>query len=623
MGKFAIECPKCGTINTASTFILAKRVIKCGNCHNDINVKEARLISKICPHCGKTFVYDQAKGSNRNCPSCGKRIDASHAKTAEYSMVHMECPQCSCTVEVSKNSETFPCPICNCEIEVQKELAKSEAKSDFKASVIEYQGDNDTFVWKHPVEDFNYGSTLIVRESQKAIFLYNGEALPPFGPGKYKLETDSFPFLNKLQKFTTGGHAPYSAEVYFINEAVQMGVKWGTDSRVRFIDPITGIPLDIGASGEMNLQVIDGQKLLVKLVGTTGGISNKQALSSDGDSTAHKTLQRYFRAPLMTEVKAYLANVIKEQKINILEIDSHLGTLSEALRLRVAPKFEEYGLTVPQFYITNVALPEDDKNFKDIKALISQAYISVRTEEVKADIAEATAKRKKVEAQTEADISLINAQSRADIKLTEANAEIAAMRAKGLAEAEIMRAKGYTEKDLIDADVQKTYAQNMGTVANGSGGGSLMGDMFGAMANMKVAGTMMEKMDDMLGRASSPAKAPVSVAEKNTWECACGEKENTKKFCMSCGAPKPEEKKADGWSCACGEKNITSKFCPECGAAKPAEKQKWNCVCGKTDIESKFCPECGAPRPEKWDCACGKTGIESKFCPECGNKKGE
>ena len=91
------------------------------------------------------------------------------------------------------------------------------------------------------------------------------------------------------------------------------------------------------------------------------------------------------------------------------------------------------------------------------------------------------------------------------------------MRAKGLAEAEIMRAKGYTEKDLIDADVQKTYAQNMGTVANGSGGGSLMGDMFGAMANMKVAGTMMEKMDDMLGRASSPAKAPVSVAEKNTW----------------------------------------------------------------------------------------------------------
>jgi hypothetical protein len=187
----------------------------------------------------------------------------------------------------------------------------------------------------------------------------------------------------------------------------------------------------------------------------------------------------------------------------------------------------------------------------------------------------------------------------------------------------VLEKAGYTEKDLIDADVQKTYAQNMGTVANGAGGGSLMGDMFGAMANMKVAGTMMEKMDDMLGRASSPAKAPVSVAEKNTWECACGEKENTKKFCMSCGAPKPEEKKADGWSCACGEKNITSKFCPECGAAKPAEKQKWNCVCGKTDIESKFCPECGAPRPEKWDCACGKTGIESKFCPECGNKKGE
>lgn len=629
MGKFAIECPKCGTVNTASTFILAKKVIKCGTCHNDINVKDARLISKVCPHCGKVFVYDQAKGHKKDCPSCGKRIDANKADTVTYKMTHINCPQCFCTVEVDKNAETYPCPICNCEIEVQKEILKAGLVKDLKLSVLEYQGDNSTFVWKHPIEDFNYGSTLIVRESQEAIFLHNGEALDPFGPGSYKLETDSIPLLNKLQKLATDGHDPYSAEVYFVNKAVQMGVKWGTDSRVRFIDPITGIPLDIGASGEMSLQVVDGKKLLLKLVGTTNGISNKEALSEDGKaSPAHKMLQRYFRAPLMTEVKAYLATVIKEQKINILEIDAHMGALSEALRARIAPKFEEYGLSVPEFYITNIALPEDDKNFKDIKALISQAYISVKAEEVRADIAEATGKRKKAEAQTEAELNLINAQNRADIKMAETSAEVAAMRAKGLAEAEIMRAKGYTEKDLIDADVQKTYAANMGAMASaggGSGGGSLMGDMFGAMANMKVAGTMMEKMDDMLSKSASPAKAPASPAA-DTWVCECGEKENTKKFCMSCGAPKPAPKSAESWNCACSETDITGKFCPECGSPKPVPVKGWNCACGKTDIQSKFCPECGSPKPaepEKWDCACGKTGIESKFCPECGNKKAE
>lgn len=36
--------------------------------------------------------------------------------------------------------------------------------------VIKYEGDNSTFVWKHPCEDFNTNTQLIVHESQEAIF---------------------------------------------------------------------------------------------------------------------------------------------------------------------------------------------------------------------------------------------------------------------------------------------------------------------------------------------------------------------------------------------------------------------------------------------------------------------
>ena len=485
--------------------------------------------------------------------------------------------------------------------------------------VIEYHGDNSTFVWKHPLENFNSGSTLIVRESQEAIFINNGEALPPFGPGKYKLDTEGIPIVSSVMKLLTKGKSAFSAEVYFVNKSVQMGMKWGTDSRVRFIDPVTGIPLDIGASGEMNLRVEDSCRFLHSIVGTSGGIDNKAALTDDGNSSdARKTLQRYFRAPLMTEIKTYLAGVIKEQQINIFEIDARMDDLSKALHQRIAPKFAEYGISLDNFYITNISLPEDDKNFKDIKTLISQAYIGVRAEEVKAEIAQAAGNRKKVEAQTEAELNLINAQSRAEVKMTETGAEVAAMRAKGLAEAEIMRAKGYTEKDLIDADVQKAYAAGMG--AMGAVGNNAMAEMFGVMANMKMAGNMMDRMDQAMSKAA-PAEAPV---EADTWECECGEKGNTKKFCGSCGKPRPVAVAADTWNCACGAKGIKSKFCPECGSPRPAAPEKWDCACGAKGIESKFCPECGSPRPvvpEKWTCKCGKTGIESKFCPECGSRR--
>ena len=50
------------------------------------------------------------------------------------------------------------------------------------AEIIKYEGDNRTFIWKHPVEDFNSLTQLIVHESQEAILFMNGQALDSFGP---------------------------------------------------------------------------------------------------------------------------------------------------------------------------------------------------------------------------------------------------------------------------------------------------------------------------------------------------------------------------------------------------------------------------------------------------------
>ena len=93
------------------------------------------------------------------------------------------------------------------------------------ASVIKYEGDNSTFIWKHPCEDFNTSSQLIVHESQEAIFFLNGQALDLFGPGRYTLETENIPKIGKLLNRTTGDISPFHCEVYFINRAEQMSVK--------------------------------------------------------------------------------------------------------------------------------------------------------------------------------------------------------------------------------------------------------------------------------------------------------------------------------------------------------------------------------------------------------------
>ena len=61
--------------------------------------------------------------------------------------------------------------------------------------IIKYEGDNNTFIWKHPCEDFNSLTQLIVHESQEAVFFKNGQALDLFGPGLYTLESQNIPLI--------------------------------------------------------------------------------------------------------------------------------------------------------------------------------------------------------------------------------------------------------------------------------------------------------------------------------------------------------------------------------------------------------------------------------------------
>lgn len=226
------------------------------------------------------------------------------------------------------------------------------------ADRIKYEGDNNTFIWKHPLEDFNSLTQLIVHESQEAIFMMNGQALDLFGPGRYTLETQNIPLISKYINKTTGDKTPFHCEVYFINKTEQMAIKWGTDSKVQFMEPTYNFPISIGASGEMSLRAEDSRKLLIKLVGTENILGQEN-------------LVRYFRAFLMTRVKSYIAQVIREQKISIFEIDEHINDMSAALLKMLKPDFEDYGISLERFFVTTIVKPTAIQLMKILNRFIS------------------------------------------------------------------------------------------------------------------------------------------------------------------------------------------------------------------------------------------------------------
>ena len=641
MSKFVIECPNCGKYAEGRTGFSARKKSDCA-CGYTIDVRTDKLTGRECPHCGNMVVFDQTKGENAKCPVCGEPINnlAVQDKTLEFS-----CQQCGVRLRTAKTAEKYTCPVCDFENFIPERLMSEQIKKDGLASIIKYEGDNNTLIWKHPIEDFNYGSQLIVHESQEAIFFRDGQALDLFGAGRYTLETQQLPLLEKVYKLPTDTEGTFHSEVYFINKTVQMAIKWGTPEKVRFIDPLTGVPLELGASGELNLAVADSRKLLLKLVGTTKGIA-----WGDGEGLT-KSVQASFRPLIANTVKTNLSAVIKENAIDLLEVDEKLDLISDRLRDRLLPGFEEYGLTIPQFYVTNVVLPEHDPNFKRIRELHT---ITLQTRAYQAEATVLTAK-----AQSEAQYRTAQEQSKAAIeaarrgvvleqqateteiarreaerRVIAAQAEAQAQRMAGLTEAEIMAAKGYNQKDVIQAEVQKSYAQAIGemgpAITAGGGGSSVMGDLLGLGVGMAAATTVAPQIGNMMKGFQMPNMSGEAAPTAGGWECPeCGTKNIQSHFCPNCGSRKPEAKPTDTWNCpACGAKNIRSKFCPECGSKKPEPDSGWTCpACGKTGILSKFCPECGAKKPEApatWICPdCGEKDITGNFCPNCGRKKGE
>ena len=384
------------------------------------------------------------------------------------------------------------------------------------AELIKYEGDNSTFIWKHPSEDFNSLTQLIVHESQEAIFFMNGQALDLFGPGRYTLETQNIPRIGKILNRVTGDQTPFHCEVYFINKTVQMAIKWGTPEKIRYIDPDYGIPIELGASGDMNLCVSDGRKLLVKLVGTMNGI----AWEEQGAGFT-KSLQNSFRPLIQTAVKSHLPKAIKAGEFDILEIDEHLEELSAILREKIVGGFEEYGLTMPQFYLTTVVLPENDPNFKRLRELhaislqtrMIRAETTIRTARAQAE-AEVTAAERLAEMERQTTETEV-AKREAERKIIASQAEAEATRHAGFAEAQVMQAQGITKKDYVQADVQKAFAEGMGNMGSGGGGGgSTMSDIIGLGVGMQAAGAMSGQIGNIFGNMNPQQPAqPAAPAQ--------------------------------------------------------------------------------------------------------------
>lgn len=245
--------------------------------------------------------------------------------------------------------------------------------------VIKNDKENKSIVWRYPKRNFNTGSKLVVNESEEALFFSCGEALDLFGPGKYTLNTNNIPLLKRLINIPTGGKTPFTCEIYFIDKTIKQ-MKWGTSSKLEFLEPIYKFPIKIGACGEMRFQIEDSRKFIIKLVGI-----KKNFNASDIDE--------FFASQILVKVKAYLTSIIKKDKISIFEIDERLEEISYELKERLTSDFQEFGIKINNFFLSNIAKPEDDREYLKFKELYFKKGVLIESAKIDKELSDLEAEK--------------------------------------------------------------------------------------------------------------------------------------------------------------------------------------------------------------------------------------
>ncbi len=212
----------------------------------------------------------------------------------------------------------------------------------------------DTMVWRFERQGhaIKYGAKLTVREGQSAVFIHEGQLADVFGPGLYELETNNMPILTTLQHWDHGFQSPFKSEIYFVNTTRFNDQKWGTKNPIMCRDPEFG-PVRLRTYGTYSMRVSDPAKFMAEIVGT------------DGEFTSDE-ISFQIRNIIVQE----FSRMIASSGIPVLDMAANTDDLAKLVATAIAPKIAEYGLTLPEFYIENISLPEEVEKALDKRTSI-------------------------------------------------------------------------------------------------------------------------------------------------------------------------------------------------------------------------------------------------------------
>lgn len=241
-------------------------------------------------------------------------------------------------------------------------FSDSIINKEYKMDIIDrvkYDGPSDVFVWRWPHDGLVWGTQVIVNQSQEAIFYKDGKALDILGPGRHTLKSANIPLLEHIVNIPFGNQTPFAAEIYYINKAINLDMKWGTQEPIPILEPVYNVYIPVRAFGQFGMRITDSKKFITELVGTVDEFDSAKVID-------------YFRGHLMTRIKDFISEKIINDKIPILTISTQLNEMSAALKHDISAEFNRFGIEIVNFYLNSINIPQDDDSVIRLKEILAK-----------------------------------------------------------------------------------------------------------------------------------------------------------------------------------------------------------------------------------------------------------
>lgn len=221
-----------------------------------------------------------------------------------------------------------------------------------------------------------WGSSLRVKEGEVAVFVCNrGEDIIQdfiIGPFDQIIETANLPVIASIVGLAYAGGTPFQAEIYFINLAQIIQVRFG----VPFFDvydprfPDFGVPLAV--RGTLSFRITD-YKEFVKLHRLTNFNLN------DFQEQIRDTVNRY--------VKDTVANIPAMHNIPLVQIETKIAQINDVIEYDLGGRLkEDFGVTVTGIDIGAIELDKYSEGYRQLMSVTRDVTVATVNAETAAKV---------------------------------------------------------------------------------------------------------------------------------------------------------------------------------------------------------------------------------------------